>query len=163
MILSFKHTDSMVIVKLYFLSKESELNRNVCENVKEHVDWRPTAAEFACDTHILGDDDLFEVVTTDLSLVSYRLPEQLFQPLKVALVDSAGRPANTCIYLMYMNIMRHRIWEWLKKNMYLFWTLYLFIRSVVLVLVSPSLRAGYFCFLCQYQYLRRGTMYIRIP
>ena len=109
MILSFKHADSVVIVKLCFWSKESELNRNVCENVKEHVDRRPTAAEFACDTHILGDDDLLEVVTTDLSLVSHRLPEQLFQPLKVALVDPAGGPANTCIYLMYMNIMRPRI------------------------------------------------------
>jgi len=56
-----------------------------------------------CDTHILRDDDLLEVVTTDLSLVSHRLPEQLFQPLKIALVDPAGGPANTYICLMYMN------------------------------------------------------------
>jgi hypothetical protein len=97
---------------------------------KEHVDWRPTAAEFVCDTHILGDYDLIEVVTTDLSLVSHRLPEQLFKPLKVALVDPAGGPANTYICLMYMNIMRPRIWECLKKNMYLFWTLYLFILFI---------------------------------
>jgi hypothetical protein len=73
------------------------------------TDGRPTVAEFVRDTHILRDDDLLKVVTTDLSLVSHRLPEQLLQPLKVALVDPAGGPANTYICLMYMNIMRPRI------------------------------------------------------
>jgi hypothetical protein len=76
---------------------------------KEHVDRQPTAAEIGCFTHIFGDDDLLEVVTTDLSFVAHRLPEQLFQPFKVALVDPAGGPANTCSYLLHINVMRPRI------------------------------------------------------
>lgn len=53
-----------------------------------------TAAEIACDTHIFGNDDLLEVVATDLPPVSHRLPEQLFQPFEVAFVDPARWSEN---------------------------------------------------------------------
>ena len=59
--------------------------------------WTDGPAENAGDTHILGDDYLLEVVATDLPLVSHRLPEQLLQPLKIALVDAAGGPTNTAV------------------------------------------------------------------
>jgi hypothetical protein len=48
-------------------------------------------------THILGDDDLLEVVATYLSLVAHRLSEQLFQPLQIALVDPRRGPAETLV------------------------------------------------------------------
>lgn len=83
-----------------------------------------------CDTHILGDDDLLEVVTTDLSLVSHRLPEQLFQPLKVALVDPAGRPANTYTCLMYMNNATQKMGMTEEKHVLVLNTVFMYSFSI---------------------------------
>jgi hypothetical protein len=46
-------------------------------------------------THILGDDDLLEVVATYLSLVAHRLSEEPLQPFQIAFVDPRPGPAET--------------------------------------------------------------------
>jgi hypothetical protein len=68
---------------------ESVKFRTKRESEWENVLWR------GYNTHILGDNDLLEVVATYLSLVAHRLSEEPLQPFQIALVDPRPGPAET--------------------------------------------------------------------